>query len=936
MAEIINRSSSNLRLTGTQAIDFIESGSGSDILFGLGGNDSIISGRGNNLIYGGSGSDLLDPFPPSGTLAADYLFGSGNDTYFGGTGNDYMNGRSGNDVYSAEIGLNNFGTDVFDDTSGFDRINFRTSFVITVNDQVSIHGSTPAAQGVFVNLAAGANNGAVGDFVVTTVDAAGEDVGANFTLQRGTILDGESIDTAFVGAGTLGTTGVLALLDRRSSVFAGIEQFDLTDFADFFVDSTASHVIAAGGGNDFISGGGGTDRIEGGSGNDTALYRSSASGVSVALLDLGSGGSGSGGDAAGDTLFSIENVHGSNFNDNISGDGNANNLRGFGGNDTLVGFLGNDTLRGGDGNDNLIGDSALSTTSGGSDTLIGGDGNDSLNGNRGSDILNGGTGTDTAIFTSWKASAFPTIPAANLRITISLGDGDSAGAATVRNGFVFFPVENDQLFSIENVIGGALGETISGNSGVNVLDGGDGNDTLDGKRGADTLKGGAGTDTASFASATSATGSPRVLADLVAGTATATFTVAFGPGFITRNEVDTLISIENLTGTSGGDTLRGNSASNKLTGNNGDDTLSGRGGADQLIGGIGFDTADYSSSSTSVTVDLEAAGSAGDATGDTYDSIEAIIGSNANDTLNGSDDANLIDGFSGADVMAGRNGDDTYVVGDALDEVNELAGQGVDTVRSVATFTLGANVENLILEENNVVPNDIDGTGNALVNEITGTAGTNRLDGKGGADIMIGGAGDDTYFVDNAGDQTIEEATAVPNSDVVISTVSHTLAANVERLTLVGTTAANGTGNNLANTLFGNDFVNSLDGSGDDDFLNGLCGNDILTGGSGADIFKFSTAPGAGNVDTITDFAAADDTIQLRFANFTGMGQGTLLAQQFVLGTQALDGNDRLLYDQSTGNLFYDADANGAGEAVLFANLQTQPVITNADFVIVP
>ncbi len=242
-------------------------------------------------------------------------------------------------------------------------------------------------------------------------------------------------------------------------------------------------------------------------------------------------------------------------------------------------------------------------------------------------------------------------------------------------------------------------------------------------------------------------------------------------------------------------------------------------------------------------------------------------------------------------------------------------------MQSHVSFTLRAYVENLAL----MGTSSIHGTGNALNNTIDGNSAANILNGAAGLDTMRGGSGNDTYIIDNAGDQAIE-ISSTDGTDVVKSYVSFTLGQHVEHLTLLGSTAIDGTGNELANHIQGNGVTNTL---------NGGAGHDTLRGGAGMDNFLFdSPLSSTTNVDRIADFSVIDDTIVLDQSIFDALSPGSLGSSQFHAGTAAQDAEDRIIHDNATGRLYYDADGNGAGAQVLFAQVAAGTVLTSADFLI--
>jgi Ca2+-binding RTX toxin-like protein len=214
---------------------------------------------------------------------------------------------------------------------------------------------------------------------------------------------------------------------------------------------------------------------------------------------------------------------------------------------------------------------------------------------------------------------------------------------------------------------------------------------------------------------------------------------------------------------------------------------------------------------------------------------------------------------------------------------------------------------------------------------LRGENGNDHLDGGAGTDTMIGGLGNDTYIVDNAGDSVTESGGQ--GIDVVRTSVSWTMTPGADIETLrttndAGVAAINLTGNASGNVVRANNGNN---------VINGGDGNDELTGRGGQDSFLFDTPLDAAfNVDVIADFVEADDTILLDQDIFSSsLGLGNISAGELVIGTAALEANDRIIYDSNTGALFYDSDGIGGNAAVQFAALSPGLALTYLDFLVV-
>ena len=322
--------------------------------------------------------------------------------------------------------------------------------------------------------------------------------------------------------------------------------------------------------------------------------------------------------------------------------------------------------------------------------------------------------------------------------------------------------------ALNDVFHGGLGnDRISGLSGDDQLFGGSGNDVLLGGRGADLLDGGTGSDTADYGSYFGG-----ILADL------------------THSQLNTgdaagdrYVSIENLVGTQGADSLHGNSLRNTLTGGNGNDRLYGRQGddtlegsngndllhggtgADLLNGGTGNDTALYSEAGSGILADLGYSHlNTFSAAGDSYVSIENLTGTGLGDRLRGDNQSNILQGLDGDDILHGRTGGDTLDGGEGNDLL--FGGTGGDRLNGGNGFdralysgaTSGVRVD-MVRQSKNTgeaagdLLNNIEAltgslfkdhlSGSSAGNLLLGLDGNDRLEGRGGQDTLIGGAGRD-------------------------------------------------------------------------------------------------------------------------------------------------------------------------------------------------
>jgi trimeric autotransporter adhesin len=491
----------------------------------------------------------------------------------------------------------------------------------------------------------------------------------------------------------------------------------------------------------------------------------------------------------------------------------------------------------------IVGTSASNILNGSAnrDVIEGLAGNDTIDGKAGADTLIGGAGNDTYVVDNQGDEVVELLNEGTdlVKSSVSFELSSNVENLTLTGTDALTGSGNELANALQandfgNTLFGLAGnDKLTGGAGVDMLYGGDGNDTIDGGAGADQMVGGAGNDTYTV--------------DNVADTVTELD--AEGTDLVKSSVNYTLSAhVENLTLTGASSLVgTGNDLANTLQANGSSSALYGLAGNDKLLGSIGAD---------------------------------ALFGGEGNDTL---------DGGAGADQMVGGTGNDAYVVDNLADTVVELEAEGTDTVKASVNFTLAANVENLTLTGTAALTatgNDLANVlvGNSAANTLTGYAGNDTLDGGAGADQLIGGLGNDTYVVDDAGDVIVE--LDAEGTDLVKASMSYTLGANVENLTLVGDTALMGTGNELDNVIVANAANNTLYGLGGNDKLSGSSGADQLFGGEGND-----TLDGGLGADTLTgglgnDTYVIDDAGDV-LVELAGEGTDTVQASiEFTLAAE--------------------------------------------------
>jgi Ca2+-binding RTX toxin-like protein len=867
----------SVHMIGSAGNDLLRGGTAADRLFGGDGNDTVYgssfaTNADGDELYGGAGSDLVSAFGGNGLLD-------------GGTGHDFLSGGEGIDrfVFSAAPGESNYDS-VFDFAPGTDKI------VLDGN--------------------------------------AFPEIGPS-----GSFSSGDDRFAPYINIGPAGT--IPSGFDPEDRLLYDIDTGDLWYDPDGSGNGVAQRIA----------------RVE------------DAPRLTATDFEVVNG---------------IENqaINGTAANDSLVGGEGNDTINGFGGNDTIDGQAGNDQLDGGTGNDSIRGDE-------GADSIVGGDGNDTLsagaNGSHGdgfSDTLDGGLGDDVYIVSDDPDTILA--DPGGLDTVILASNGEFTLTAGLEN------LELQGMFGgtgigneLDNLItGGGEGSSAYGMGGNDRLfvsgmqfayaNGGEGNDTLsatafhggtmEGETGADSFLFGAPVEgeVTDFAS-----GVDKLRLDasnMTALGASGNFLAGdarfyAAPGATAGHDADDRVVYNTSTrqlfydpdgsGTQAAElivTLQAGAnvvATDIAVDNGTDSVMNGTAGNDSMTGTAG------------------------------NDSMNGLAG---NDTLRGLGGDDTLDGGSGVDSLDGGLGNDTYVV--TAGDVIVADPGGIDTVVTPVSWNISnASIENITMTGTSNVSVE----GNNLANRIIGNDAPNYINARAGADTLIGNGGNDTFNMSmggttSFGEDWIEGGAGIDTVEFATNARSGLNADLAGGRVIGGETGGTGRifildierfiAGDFNDVVTGNDVANYIDARAGDDAVNGGAGNDTLvggtgndrlaggtgvdsmTGGLGTDSFVFAES-GTANADRITDFVSGSNEIALDDFHFTSIGA----AGDFAAGdgrfwaaagaTSGHDANDRVIYNTSTGSLYYDADGSGAGAAQLIATFTGNPAVAATDITVI-
>ena len=944
-------------------------GNGNDRIFGLGGDDSMTGGAGNDtfVLYTSSsfGNDTIDGGTGSDTL--DYSSGTALSLTINLATHAATNAQGNTSLTSIETV---FGTDANDSFTGGDAAHATDSFGNSITERFRGNGGadtiTGGAGNNFFTVADYGNNSSV-QAVNGTLGTTGTPLTGSVIDGRGFTDTITNVDAIFGGAGNDTLTG--GSQSRSSTgffqeVFRGNAGNDTinglnantdgsdanTDRADY-ANNTSSQAVAVslslstaldglggtdtlididqvyggagndtllgGVGNDVFDGGIGNDYIDGGAGSDEARFQQSSAAVianlSASAITINSvtvaAGTANDGMGGTDTLFNIEYLRGSDFNDYFRGSDNVNvreRFRGDAGNDTFDGGAGVDIASYGNtpltaGGLNAFLENGAGTVNdkvGGIDTLIniegiaGTNSNDTLTGGLGDQWFSGGGGSDS--IDGGAGNNWVTYAGGPSGVTVNLAGGTATDGWNGLTGKLALG-GTDTLINIQNVEGSGYADNLTGDSGSNILIGGGDADTLIGGLGNDTLIGGVAlgglddnrNDVADYSAA-----GGSVTVNLTTGTASG------------ADGSDTLSGIEFVFGSNFDDTITGNEDQNFLRGRAGNDVMDGGGQSLAVAAGILHgDFADYSGNGSAVNVSLLLQGTQQNTIGaglDTLTNFESLRGTSFDDALTGDGGSNFLRGGLGNDVLDGGVGTDWADYRNASAGVNvSLAIQGVgQNTISDGTDTL-INMEGL--------------SGSDFNDTLTGSSGNDFFRGRNGNDSIDGGAGFDivTYRFAASGVtvslfNTTGTASSGEGSDTLL---------NIEGVE----------GSMFTDVLTGNNSVgNALYGFGGGDTFGVTQGADTIDGGADFDSLFFTST---GVVYSGTTGITVNLTGATKIADWNNAAAGTdttLISIEFATGTA---GNDVFI----GGDLAHDFDSTGNNTQEGFRPLGGNDTITGAN-----
>jgi Ca2+-binding RTX toxin-like protein len=975
----INGTEGNDSLTGTPGGDTINGLGGHDTINGAGGSDSLNGGTGNDLVIGGG-----DPQEADG--GAILVGGDGDDTLDGfdhrlfqsDLDADTMDGGLGNDLYRVDDAL-----DVLTDTGGIDTVHAaNTDWTLGAGFENLVLDTDEFEFGTGIG-------NALANHMSITWQGRLEGMGGDDTLVGGT---GGTSDTLLGGDGNDVIHGNLsALADGgagNDTLFAsfvmtggsGTDRFGL-DFFDSITDfTTATDTLLLDGGFPEFANAGPSGRFSAvdarfhaAAGADAAHDASDRLIYNTSTGDLHYDSDGTGSATAvhlgvldgAPTLVAtdIEVINGT-APEPITGTEGNDTLTGTPGDDTIDGLGGNDAISGLEGADSLIGGAGNDTLDAGQDSTTGDGAADTLDGGSGDDVYRVSGDGDTILA---DAGGIDIVEARNADWTLGAGLENLELVDTV--GAAFNGTGNE----LDNVIRGASeGGTLIGMGGNDTLilrnvqnfsdaHGGDGNDTLRGARSSE-LFGDAGNDVLEvggiFNTLTGGAGNDHFVFDQPGLAAMAT-DFASGADKIRLDAQNMMALGASGNFTAGDERFHAGAAAAEA-----DDRVIWNAATGELL----YDADGSGSGSASVIATLQAGATVVgtdiivDNGTEPEPGGEVITGTAGNDSLVGTNGNDTLDGVSGNDTLNGLLGDDTYIAqaGDVIQDSG-----GTDTLVTSSTWNIfSMPIENVTLAGSS----NIGLLANNFDNHVIGNSAANSIEGRGGSDTIEGGGGND-YFKMSTGGLTAFGFDVIDGGDGIDTvdyggTALSALVADLVAGTVTGgdtgggggaalTSIENFNGGNFDDRIGGSAAANKLFGNGGNDTLVGLGGHDSLVGGDGNDWLEggsgFDTLVGGAGNDSfvfsatsgrVTDFVAAD---QLLFDNafFAALGAESTWAAgdgRFLAAagaTTGADANDRLVYNTTNGNLYYDADGAGGAGSVLVTTLQNAPTLSAADISVI-